>query len=122
MEWPSFIICSKISGSFNILFPTQKKLYDKLQKIPGHENDCGRQGVNGGYIKNPHVKFGVNCYGKKPKKTDIDDEYFNQVKVSYSASLTEDELNKIGNYKLIINFHTEVQSSISLKIDKIQSK
>ena len=92
------------------LFPTQKKLYDKLQKIPGHENDCGRQGVNGGYIKNPHVKFGVNCYGKKPKKTDIDDEYFNQVKVSYSASLTEDELNKIENEKnkiLVAPFNNE---------------
>lgn len=92
------------------LFPTQKKLYDKLQKIPGHENDCGRQGVNGGYIKNPHVKFGVNCYGKKPKKTDLDDEYFNQVKVSYSAALTEDELNKIENEKnkiLVAPFNNE---------------
>ena len=49
------------------LFPTQEKTYDKLQKIKGHENDCGRPGVNGGYIANPKVKFGVNCYGYKPR-------------------------------------------------------
>jgi hypothetical protein len=49
------------------LFPTQKKTYDILQTIPGHENDCGRPGINGGYIANPKVKFGVNCYGNKPK-------------------------------------------------------
>ena len=51
------------------LYPTQKKTYNKLQTIEGHEHDCGRPGVNGGYIANPHVKFGVNCYGHKPKIT-----------------------------------------------------
>jgi hypothetical protein len=49
------------------LFPTQQKTFDNLQKIPGHENDCGRPGVNGGYIANPNVRFGVNCYGNRPK-------------------------------------------------------
>jgi len=56
------------------LFPTQKKTYDKLQTIPGHENDCGRAGVNGGYIANPNIKFGVNCYGYKPKITSDEEE------------------------------------------------
>jgi hypothetical protein len=51
------------------LFPTQKKTYDNLQSIEGHENDCGRTGINGGYIANPEIKFGVNCYGHKPKIT-----------------------------------------------------
>jgi hypothetical protein len=51
------------------LFPTQKLTFDTLQKIPGHKNDCGRPGINGGYIKNKNVKFGVNCYGYKPKIT-----------------------------------------------------
>lgn len=51
------------------LFPTQQKTFDELQKIEGHENDCGRPGVNGGYIANPKVKFGVNCYGYKPRMT-----------------------------------------------------
>lgn len=56
------------------LFPTQKKTYDNLQTIPGHENDCGRPGVNGGYIANPDVRFGVNCYGYKPKITGDEEE------------------------------------------------
>lgn len=51
------------------LFPTQKKTYDNLQKIKGHENDCGRPGINGGYIANSNVNFGANCYGYKPKIT-----------------------------------------------------
>jgi hypothetical protein len=49
------------------LFPTQSKTYNHLQGIPGHENDCGRTGINGGYIANPRVRFGVNCYGKRPE-------------------------------------------------------
>jgi len=52
------------------LFPTQAETYNNLQTIPGHEHDCGRPGVNGGYIANPRVRFGVNCYGIKPKMTD----------------------------------------------------
>jgi hypothetical protein len=56
------------------LFPTQKQTYENLQKIPGHENDCGRAGINGGYIANPNIKFGVNCYGYKPKITSEEEE------------------------------------------------
>lgn len=56
------------------LFPTQQKTYDKLQTIEGHEHDCGRPGVNGGYMANPALKFGANCYGYKPKITK-DEEY-----------------------------------------------
>jgi hypothetical protein len=58
------------SDNQNALFPVQQATYDKLQKIPGHENDCGRPGVNGGYIANPRVQFGVNCFGNKPNMTE----------------------------------------------------
>lgn len=51
------------------LYPTQKSTYDVLQDVDGHEHDCGRPGINGGYIANPNVRFGVNCYGYKPKIT-----------------------------------------------------
>jgi hypothetical protein len=47
-------------------FPTQKATWEKLQKNPDKKNSCGRPGVNGGYMSNPYIKFGVNCYGKKP--------------------------------------------------------
>jgi hypothetical protein len=56
------------------LFPTQENTYDELQKIKGHENDCGRPGVNGGYIANPKIKFGVNCYGYKPRMNSVEEE------------------------------------------------
>jgi len=59
------------------LFPTQKATWDKLQKDSvnseeNHRNDCGRPGINGGYIDNPYVKFGVNCFGVKPDPTEDD--------------------------------------------------
>ena len=56
------------------LFPTQQKTYDELQKIEGHENDCGRPGINGGYIANPKIKFGVNCFGYKPRINSTEEE------------------------------------------------
>lgn len=54
------------------LFPTQYKTWKTLQSVDGHENDCGRPGINGGFIDNPSVRFGVNCYGHKPKKTPLE--------------------------------------------------
>lgn len=51
------------------LYPTQYEKWENLQKIKGHEHDCGRPGINGGYIANPDVRFGVNCYGYKPEIT-----------------------------------------------------
>ena len=54
------------------LFPTQKKTWDNLQDSPATKNNCGRPGINGGYMSNPALRFGVNCYGIKPSKRDID--------------------------------------------------
>ena len=51
------------------LYPTQYDKWAHLQKIEGYEHDCGRPGINGGYIANANVKFGINCYGYKPKIT-----------------------------------------------------
>ena len=50
------------------LYPTQKATWDELQREvdPGKRTACGRPGVNGGYF-DPMTKFGVNCFGFKPK-------------------------------------------------------
>jgi hypothetical protein len=64
------------------LFPTQTTTYNNLQKIKGHEHDCGRPGINGGYMANPHLKFGVNCYGYKPK-INQEEEQLMQVTTPY---------------------------------------
>tara|TARA_Y100000768_G_C23982785_1_gene686871 strand:+ start:1052 stop:1894 length:843 start_codon:yes stop_codon:yes gene_type:complete len=70
------------------LFPTQKKTYDNLQKIKGHENDCGRPGINGGYIENKNVRFGVNCYGYKPEITPEEQELMQE---THHYPITEKE-------------------------------
>ncbi len=61
------------------LFPTQMERWERLQKIEGHENDCGRPGINGGYIANPNVRFGVNCYGYRPKITSQEAEMMKNI-------------------------------------------
>jgi len=71
------------------LFPTQAETYKNLQTIPGHEHDCGRPGINGGYISNPNVRFGVNCYGKKPKMNEIEQEL---METSTPYPLTQDDI------------------------------
>jgi len=58
-------------------FPTQKTTWQKLQKNPKIKNNCGRPGVNGGYMGNPKIKFGVNCFGKKPNATESDLDLMN---------------------------------------------
>mgnify|MGYP000713260411 CR=1 FL=1 len=42
--------------------------------------------------------------------------------VSPSQIILKEELNKIGSYKVDINFYSEVKANISIKIIKIQSK
>lgn len=51
------------------LFPTQLETWQKLQMESDdtRRKACGRPGINGGYFE-PKMKFGVNCYGKKPGK------------------------------------------------------
>ena len=80
-------------------FPTQKATWTELQKFPKHKNDCGRPGVNGGYIHNPHVKFGVNCYGKKPKASPQDlSKLNNQGKSLFPKSEADVKLDKKVEY------------------------
>lgn len=47
-------------------FPTQKETWKKLQDNFNTRQVCGRPGVNGGFMKNPYIRFGANCYGMKP--------------------------------------------------------
>jgi Extracellular link domain len=79
------------------LFPTQKKTWDKLQTIEGHENDCGRPGVNGGYIANPKVQFGVNCYGYKPRMSPEEEELMATQPI-YPVTMKDIAMEKRVNY------------------------
>jgi len=73
-------------------FPTQKSTWSKLQQTKHHKNDCGRPGINGGYIANPHLRFGVNCYGKKPGASDADINRMNARKNATYPKSREDVL------------------------------
>ena len=72
---------------------------------------------------NKECKENGELYGSiKPK------EIANLIKAQINAEVTpsqinlKENINKIGLFKASINFHSEVQASISVKIDKIQSK
>ncbi len=67
-------------------FPTQKDTWSVLQRNREHANDCGRPGVNGGYMANPYIKFGVNCYGKKPIASEADLLRMNAKKTSLTPA------------------------------------
>tara|TARA_Y100000992_G_C21138221_1_gene430028 strand:+ start:168 stop:623 length:456 start_codon:yes stop_codon:yes gene_type:complete len=75
------------------------------------------------FIFNKESKENGELYGSiKPKeitnliKTNVNAD------VSPSQIILKNDLNKIGVFKAEINFHSEVKASISIKIDKIQSK
>jgi hypothetical protein len=56
----------------NAYYPTQQCEYDKIteenKRLPkSQQKNCGLPGLNGGHFTNPNLKFGINCYGVKPK-------------------------------------------------------
>ena len=64
-----------------------------------------------------------DIYGSiKPKEITNLIKKEQNAEVSPSQIILKDELNKIGLFKVEINFHPEVKANISIKIDKIQSK
>jgi len=97
-----------------VLFPSQKEYLNRLKQFPGHERDCGRIGVNGGYVQNKYAKFGVNCYGKKPYATEKDKEYLAKYKLS--GSVPDDVLEKLRKEKqkdfLVTPFNKDKWSEI----------
>ena len=75
------------------------------------------------FVFNRESKENGDLYGSiKPKEiTNLIKEQA-KAEVSPSQIIIKDELNKIGIYKIDINFHSEVKAYVSIKIDKIQSK
>ena len=82
-----------------IFYPTQKDTFNKLQDIPGHRHDCGRPGINGGFIGNKNALFGVNCYGYKPEMTPEESETLGN---SPAYPLTKNEMafnDKVARFR-----------------------
>jgi len=60
------------------LYPTSQSDWRVLQGKEGHEYDCGLPGINGGYVPNPHTRLGSNCYGVKPKQSELEKQYIDK--------------------------------------------
>ena len=74
------------------------------------------------FIFNKESKENGDLYGSiKPKE--ISSKIFDELKVEVKPSqiVLKEDLNKVGSYKISINFHSDVSAQISLKINKIQS-
>jgi hypothetical protein len=85
------------------LYPTQQATWEAMQRNPGEEarTACGHPGVNGGYF-DPRMKFGVNCYGRKPGNPGTklpkpvpgtDEEGFNKAVNKFKAMLSSINLS-----------------------------
>jgi|LauGreSuBDMM15SN_2_FD.fasta_scaffold02867_2 hypothetical protein len=80
-------------------FPTQKETWAELQKQPSMKNRCGRPGVNGGFIPNPNIKLGINCFGIKPNASSKDKMQM-ETKYEPNAPKTEEDhkLDELSEY------------------------
>ena len=77
---------------------------------------------NKSFVFHKESKENGELYGSiKPKE--ISSVIYDSLKVDVKPSqiVLKSDLNKIGDYKIDINFHSEVSAQISIKIDKIQS-
>jgi hypothetical protein len=76
------------------LFPTQLTTWYSLQSDNATKNSCGRPGVNGGYIMNPHQKYGVNCFGIKPAQKESDISPSSYITPSATGTPSYEELEE----------------------------
>ena len=72
---------------------------------------------------NKESKENGDLYGSiKPKEISTHIKEKINAEVAPSQIILKEDLNKIGSFKAIINFHSDVKANILIKIDKIQSK
>ena len=95
------------------LYPTSQNTWEKLKQKEGHEYDCGLPGINGGYVSNPHTRLGANCYGIKPKKSELEKNYLDNQELypkTQKELLFEERVkywkNRIGNI-LVMPFNND---------------
>jgi large subunit ribosomal protein L9 len=99
------------------------ELNKKNTETKNKYNEIAKLVNNKTFTFNKESKENGELYGSiKPKEiTNLIKEKAN-AEVSPSQIILKDDLSKIGLFKADINFHSEVKATISIKIDKIQSK
>ena len=109
----------------NVELVNQQKnqLNQKNLEIKNKFIEVSKKINNKAYTFYKESKENGELYGSiKPKEiTSLIKEKSN-ADVSASQIILKEDLNKIGLFKADINFHSEVQANISIKIDKIESK
>ena len=109
----------------NLEFVNKKKdeLNKKNTELKNKFKEIAKLVNNKIFKFNKESKENGELYGSiKPKEiTNLIKSTVN-AEVSPSQIILKEDLNKIGVFKALINFHSEVKASISIKIDKIQSK
>ena len=109
----------------NLDFVNKKKdeLNKKNTEIKNKYKEISKIINNKLFIFYKESKENGDLYGSiKPKEITALIKEKSKVEVNPSQIILKDELNKIGVYKVNVNFHSEVKAIISIKIDKIQSK
>ena len=106
-----------------IINKKKDELIKKNNEIKGKFELISKQINNKTFNFNQECKENGDLYGSiKPKQiTNLIKEKMN-LEVAPSFLVLKDDLNKIGSYKVEINFHSEVKANITIKIDKIKSK
>lgn len=90
-----------------------KKKYIEISKLINNKT----------FTFNKENKENGDLYGSiKPKEICNLVNDLAKVQILPSQIIIKEELNKLGEYKLNVNFHSEVKASITIKIDKIKSK
>lgn len=76
-------------------FPVQKDVWDRVQmNDEGKRNECGMNpGINVAR-SDPHLLYGVNCYGKKPDPRGLE-----KIKSKYMSDLEKRNLLKYNEFK-----------------------
>jgi large subunit ribosomal protein L9 len=109
----------------NEIFVSKKKdeLNKKNTELKNKFKEISKLVNNKIFSFNKESKENGELYGSiKPK------EITNLIKEKVNADITpsqiilKENLNKLGEFKVDINFHSEVKANILIKIDKIQSK
>ena len=99
------------------------ELNKKNTEIKNKFKDIAQLVNNKTFVINKESKENCELYGSvKPKEiTNLIKEKVN-ADITTSQIILKEDLNKLGEFKVDINFHSEVKANILIKIDKIQSK
>ena len=116
------------------MFPIQQEYWNTRNCLVknGEKNPCGEVGINGGVFPTPHHKFGVNCYGKKPERSEaqIDRERKwlaekNRMDALSYREFSKEELDVVRNNryeKILKNMKKEILVNEIKEFDNLKVK